>query len=168
MNKKEAFTEAYRSYSGLVMKSVMTQTSDVELAQEICQNTFIKYYQNMDKVNKDFIKAWLLHVAKNMLIDYWRKASTRKELCVNSDSEEVLECSSGQDVETEFVNKMFATSILQELWDVNRDWYNVIDCIYLRELTIAEAAEYLEIDSKVLSARLYRAKQYLRKKYMND
>lgn len=65
MNNVEAFTEIYREYSPMVIKSVVAQTGDVELGNEICQNVFMSYFRNMDRVDKDYIKAWLLHAAKN-------------------------------------------------------------------------------------------------------
>ncbi|WP_417091121.1 RNA polymerase sigma factor [Marvinbryantia sp.] len=82
MTKHETFTENYKRYGAMIMKSVMAQTKDKELAAEICQQTFLHYYRTMDKVDESRIKPWLLQVAKNLLIDYWRKASTRKEFLV--------------------------------------------------------------------------------------
>lgn len=84
MTKHETFTENYKRYGAMIMKSVMAQTKDKELAAEICQQTFLHYYRTMDKVDESRIKPWLLQVAKNLLIDYWRKASTRKEFLVES------------------------------------------------------------------------------------
>ena len=76
----ETFTELYERCGASIKKSVVAQTRDEQLAEEICQQTFLIYYENMDHVRPDMEKAWLFKVARNLLIDYWRKASTRNEV----------------------------------------------------------------------------------------
>ncbi len=167
MRNEETFTEVYKRYAALVMKSVVAQTNDRELAAEICQQTFLAYYRNMEAVEPEFVKAWLLHVAKNLLIDHWRKASTRKEILVDG-SDMLNREMSGPDMEKQCTDRLFLQKILAELKEENELWYEVIDYICIREVSHEETAKHLGISSAVLRARLYRAKHFLQAKYGTD
>lgn len=168
MNKTEAFTEMYQRYSDLVVKSVVAQTKDVDLANEICQNVFMSYYQNMDRIEVKFIKTWLLEVTKNQLIDYWRKASTRKEILIEEDSGTIPEKISHFSVEKQYYDKMLICEILEDLKETNEKWYEVIECVCIRQMEHEEAAKYLNIGPVVLRSRLYRARNHIIRKYGVD
>lgn len=164
----ETFTEIYERYATVVKRSVVAQTNDEELAMEICQQTFLAYYRNMDEVDKDFVKAWLLQVAQNLLVDHWRKASTRNEIVHDELSEEYLNQSADIDIDKEATDKIFLSRLLKDLKEENELWYEVVDYICIREMSCDEAAKHLGISPTMLRARLYRARCFLRKKYGKD
>lgn len=164
MMNHETFTEIYRRYATLILKTVVAQTRDEETAKEICQQTFLSYYKNMDKVEPGMEKPWLLKTAKHLVIDYWRKGSTQNEILAENDSEE-LQAVNPHDMEKECVNKMFIYEILEDLERENKLWYEVIELLFVEQMDRDEAAKHLGISPAMLRARLYRAKQYLKRKY---
>lgn len=168
MNKEETFTEAYREYSSMVIKSVVAQTGDIELGNEICQNVFLSYYRSMDRVEKEYVKAWLLHATKNQLIDHWRKSRSRKELLMDHNSEEFPQKFSSNDTEKEGCNKMFACELLEDLKRTKPHWYDVVECVCVMEMRPEEACEYLGLSPGVLRGRLQRARHYIKEKYGED
>ena len=169
MNENETFTEIYERYVGLIMKSVMAQTNDLELAMEICQQTFVNFYQHMDSLALEFAKAWLMHVSKNLLIDYWRKASTRNEFLKEEESvDDCADITATDDIEKQCTDKIFLCSLLEDLKEENELWYEVIDHICIREEKCEEAAKQLGVSAAVLRARLYRARRYIQNKYGDD
>lgn len=117
----------------------------------------------MDKVDESRIKPWLLQVAKNLLIDYWRKASTRKEFLVESPTGALEE--SGADMEKQCMDRMFICRLLEDLKEVNELWYEVIYYIFILKMGYDETAKLLDISPATLRARLYRAKNYIKEKY---
>lgn len=165
MTKHETFTENYKRYGALIMKSVVAQTKDKELAAEICQQTFMHYYRAMDKVDESRIKPWLLHVAKNLLIDHWRKASTRKEFSVESPAEILEETGHTVDVEKQCMDRMFICQLLEDLKEENELWFEVIYDIFILNMNYDETAKLLDISPATLRARVYRAKNYIKEKY---
>lgn len=165
MTKHETFTENYKRYGALIMKSVVAQTKDKELAAEICQQTFMHYYRAMDKVDESRIKPWLLHVAKNLLIDHWRKASTRKEFSVESPAEILEETGHTVDVEKQCMDRMFICQLLEDLKEENELWFEVIYDIFILNMSYDETAKLLDISPATLRARVYRAKNYIKEKY---
>ncbi|EET59690.1 Sigma-70 region 2 [Marvinbryantia formatexigens DSM 14469] len=168
MTKHETFTENYKRYGALVMKSVVAQTKDKELAAEICQQTFLHYYRVMDTVDETRIKAWLLHVAKNLLIDYWRKASTRREFSVESTAEVLEETGHTADMEKQCADRMFICQLLEDLKEANELWFEVIYYIFVLNMSYDETAKLLDISPATLRARMYRAKNYIKEKYGSE
>lgn len=70
-------------YSNHVFKYVQSSVKDVDIAQEIVQEIFFRACENHHIIQhlSDYKKkAWLMTVARNLSIDYWRKA---QKLAVN-------------------------------------------------------------------------------------
>ncbi len=162
--KHETFTEIYKRYATLILKAVVAQTKDEETAKEICQQTFLAYYNNMHKVKPGIEKPWLLKTAKHLVIDYWRKASTKHEILTDNKDGKIL-TANPHDLEKECVDKMFIYEILEDLEKENVLWYEVIELLFIEQMDREEAAKHLGISPGMLRARLYRAKQYLKRKY---
>lgn len=163
--KEEAFAETYNRYAVLVKKSVMAQTNNEDLAEEICQSVFVSLFRHIDRIDEDYVKAWLLRATKNKVIDYWRKASTRLEIS----SEYAQRMCEGQllesDMEKRYANRQLICELLKDLKDTNFTWYQVIDCVCVRQMSHEEAERALGISPGVLRSRLYRARIYIQEKY---
>lgn len=79
MNNKTniAFAKAYNEYASMILKHIYFKVNDWNLAEDIMQETFLKmwdYIANKNKNVKDF-KKFLYMVAKNMIIDHYRRKS---------------------------------------------------------------------------------------------
>ncbi len=164
----ETFTELYERCGASIMKSVVAQTRDEQLAEEICQQTFLIYYENMDHVRPDMEKAWLFKVARNLLIDYWRKASTRNEVLALDECGEMSSEGSSGNPEELTETRLFVCDLLEDLKKRNVRWYEIAVHVYLLQESYEEAAELLGTNAAVLRARWNRAKRYIIKKYGKD
>lgn len=71
--KNKRFEEYFLKYKNLVIRIVMNKTGDYQTAQEICQQVFISFYTNMDKVSPELVKAWLIRSTQNAVVDYNQK-----------------------------------------------------------------------------------------------
>lgn len=168
MTNHETFTEIYKRYGALIMKSVTAQTKDKVLAEEICQQTFLNFYRSMESVDTNMVKAWLLQVSKNLLIDYWRKASTRKEVTVKDTTQALKDKTHPMDVEKNCTDRQFICQIMEDLKAENKLWYEVIDYVCIRGMSCEKAAKLLGTSPAGLRARLHRAKQFIRQKYGDE
>lgn len=66
---EETFEECYYQYKNLVYYVIIKITKDKELAEELVQDTFIKMYQQINKFDGKYFKAWLLTIAKNLALN---------------------------------------------------------------------------------------------------
>lgn len=66
--------EIYEGYSKTIYKYLLTLTNNVEIAEELLQETFYSAVKNINKFRGDSnIKNWLYKIAKNKYIDYYKK-----------------------------------------------------------------------------------------------
>lgn len=156
------FRMVYQKYHRLIYQSVMIQTQNQELADDICQQTFLKYFEYMETVTPGFEKGWLLTVAKNLLIDYYRK---RKHMPVDEAqiSEACQEKVYEEDPAQEMIRKNFLSQILYELEQKNKEWYDAVLEVCILNIPMAEAAKHQNISIDLLRTRVYRGRQYLKK-----
>ena len=84
--KNKRFEESFLKYKDLVMKLAFYKTGNLQTAQEICQQVFLSFYKNMDHIDEDLEKAWLIRCTKNAIVDYFRKNSTHREVSMNDNN----------------------------------------------------------------------------------
>ncbi len=88
---REAFVEITRLYQKKVYLLAYSYLRNNEDALDVVQETFLRLYQkvNMFHTDKNF-QTWLLQIAKNLCIDYYRKNYSRnKDYRSDKDVEEV-------------------------------------------------------------------------------
>ncbi len=88
---REAFMEITRLYQKKVYLLAYSYLRNNEDALDVVQETFLRLYQkvNMFRSEKNF-QTWLLQIAKNLCIDYYRKNYSRnKDFRSDKDVEEV-------------------------------------------------------------------------------
>lgn len=165
--KEKKFTEVFNKYNRLVRKLVISRTGDWMLAEEVCQQVFLNYFERMDKIDDDLIQPWLLLTAKNLIRDHFRKQQVRRNTqSVEDISEIALVCDDNAERIIKHVADMMLTErILTELYERRKEWYDVVIDVCILEMSYEEAAKHLGITMEMLRARLFRARKYIRKKY---
>lgn len=79
-DKNVSFEKYFLKYKNLIIRVIVDGSGDYQLAQEICQLVYERFYKNMDKVRPGMEKVWLIRCAKNALTDHYRKARVRREI----------------------------------------------------------------------------------------
>ncbi len=79
----EAFGVLYEEHEGQIFRYVLARTGQVELAEDLAQEVFVKA---LDKIGQyhdrgSQFSSWLLRIAHNIVIDYYRSAAKRR--CVD-------------------------------------------------------------------------------------
>ncbi len=169
--KNQIFEKYYLKYSNLVLRIAMDRIGNYEDAQEICQHVFIAFYQSMDDVSEDLVKAWLIRCTKNAIVDYYRRVSREKEFVANAGESEIGSIAIDGGVEPAEVrldSLDLMGKVLREVKKVNRQWFEVLFLNCVEGLSYTEMAKRLCVSETVLRARLYRARMYVREKFGDD
>lgn len=95
---EEAFDYCYDTYKNLVYFQIIKVVKNRELTEELVQDTFLKMYQNIEKFDGKFFKAWLLKIANNTAISEIRKKKETIEYNDNVISEEVISSFAHNDI----------------------------------------------------------------------
>lgn len=170
--KNERFEKYFLQYKNLIIRLVVNKTNDYQTAQEICQQVFISFYSNMDRVSDDMVKAWLMRCTQNAIIDYFRRKKNRTEVYLEDpDITEVGNVLVEESVERyveQSSNCELLGRILREVKEVNEQWFEVLVLNCVEGLPYAEIARRLNLSETVLRARMRRARGYIRKKFGDE
>ena len=80
-NSENAFKKIYYQYKNLVFYQAYNILNNKEDAEDVTQNTFVKFMKNIDVIDNDSnIKQLLSSISKNEAIDLYRKKANRKEI----------------------------------------------------------------------------------------
>ncbi len=85
--------------------------SDVGIAEDATQETFMRAYRNMSQFTEGDFAAWLKRIARNICIDYWRRRRPEQE----RESSELEGRSAGENQSDSFELRLAAAQVLEEI-----------------------------------------------------
>ena len=75
-NDEQCFRQVYQSFFPMLLRVVYHITNNEDMAEEVCQETFIRFYDKaMTFPSEDDAKYWLIRVAKNLAINQVKRRS---------------------------------------------------------------------------------------------
>lgn len=147
--------EVYKNYFTAIYKFLLCLTHDVDLAEDLTQETFYKAIKNISQFKNDSkIYVWLCSIAKNLYYDHCRKAN--KYITLNIDDILNIEAS-------EFTNDILAKQILSENMQILSDEAKKV--IYLRligNLSFKEISIILNKSEVWARVTFYRGKEKIK------
>ncbi|MGW2191220.1 sigma-70 family RNA polymerase sigma factor [Streptosporangium sp. NPDC001682] len=151
--------DLYREFGVPLLRHVRKATgNDLQWAEDVVQETLVRAWRNAERLQREpgLLWAWLLTVARRIVIDGRRRRGTRPQEVEPADANAVP-VPDGADRALE---AMIVAEALRELSPEHRE---VIEQTYLRDRTINEAAEILGIPPGTVKSRLYYGIRALRK-----
>lgn len=157
---QKAQTRLINEYWVEVFTFVIRKVQDQNLADEITVNVFSKVLSKLDLYDSDFqFKTWILTVAQNTVIDFWRRKSRESE-----DTEANLE-----HVKNQFAKSpeeiLISEEDQQKLQDIvssmDANYQDIIRLRFFEEKSMKEISEELGISLSNTKIRIMRAKKVL-------
>lgn len=155
---ENSFLKAYDDYGDAIFRFCYYRTNDREIAKDLTQETFIKTWDSMraGKVINNF-KIFLYFVAKNTIIDFWRKKKSIPESRLAEGTFDLLESKDDSEADAEF---SLLLSNLEKLEDSDRE---LITLRFIEGMGIKEIATILDERENTVSVRVMRALDRLKK-----
>ena len=155
---RDAFQRLYELHIGAIF-AFLRARAPRELAEDLAAETFCRAFQHIGRYEWRVApyRAWLLRIARNLLIAHWRSKSSGVHLL--ADLEPVADAHVDADP-TERMAAAEVVAMLAELPDRHRE---VIELRFLEERSVAETAVVLEISEEAVRALTMRAMRALRK-----
>ena len=156
----------YKQYYRLVIHVAFDILQDYALAQDVCQEVFIKFHQKIEGLDEDKLKGWMLRNALRKSIDMLRKAYRRREISVLEEKMEdklVVECMT--ELENEICREQFRSFLLEELKEQNPMWYEIMVRVIVYEEPAKEVAADYGITVMNLRMKISRARRWLNDNY---
>ena len=135
---EDKFRSIYQQHYRLVMRVVYSVLKDVDFSEDICQEVFLLFSENVDTLEEECFKQWFIVTAKRKSIDFCRKAYQVHEVASSiSDTEESLmdrssvwissksyaQVSSEEEIMHKLELQELTDRMLSELKKKNRHWY---------------------------------------------
>lgn len=154
------FNALYQQYGREVWSIVFARWLNAEIANDICQETFLRLWQQWQRGEQiRNPRAWLLRVARNLAEDYGKSAFQRNG---TQEPEYLATVSSSQPTPAEHLQKLEAMQLvrrfLQELAPADRE---ILTLRYGLEYPIERIAQTLGVNISAVHMRLTRARQRL-------
>ena len=154
------FHTVYEEYKDSVYGYLLYMTKDIQLAEDLSQETFLKIFLNLGRFKgKSSIKTWVLKIARNTFLTYARKKNP-----VLLEEQEIIKAAheTSEILEDTIIQKIQIQEILMSLNELDRTIILLRD---YEELSYEEIASILDISAGALKSRLYRARQKFKKLY---
>jgi len=150
-----------------VFSFVMKKMRDENDADEITVNVFSKVLSKLDLYDPHFqFKTWVLTIAQNTIIDFWRKRSRE-----NQDPTENLEEVKNQyakSPEELMISDEEQKKIIKTIESLDANYQDIIRLRFFEEKSIKEIAEELGISVANTKVRVMRAKKVLAELLKNN
>ncbi|MEM9076142.1 MAG: sigma-70 family RNA polymerase sigma factor [Bacteroidota bacterium] len=146
-----AFEKLYQMYAENICGIINVILKDPERSQEICQDVFVKIWNNADSYNasKGRFFTWILNIARNAAIDELRSKSN-KEQKQNLNIDYFVGILEGTEEMESKVDLIGVNKLLDGLKELCRE---IISLLYFKGYTQKEAAEELEIPIGTVKTR---------------
>lgn len=149
------FNEIVQNYSGNIYRLALLHTYNKSDAQDIVQETFLRYAVHINKKgvfeDKEHEKAWLLKVAMNLCIDLnrspWSSGQTELE---------------DYTVPPEEFSSASENDVYQALMYLPEKYKNILHLFYYEGYSIKEIGKITGLNSNTVKTRLTRGKQLLK------
>lgn len=164
--KKESFGRVYDEYHKLVLHVAFDILRDYDLAEDVCQEVFIKLYEKIDNLDEDRVKGWLLRCGQRKAIDFVRRAYRKKEVSESSEkAEQDLVVEYLLEVEKESDRRQFRNFVLEELERKNQVWYELIVRVVMGNESAKAVAQEYGMTLVSMRMRISRARHWLYKNF---
>ncbi|MFH1894658.1 MAG: RNA polymerase sigma factor [Patescibacteria group bacterium] len=158
-NQRAEFAKIYDKYIAKIYRFVVLKVSSVEIAQDLCSETFLKGWEAFKQEKIDNPQAFLYRIARNLVIDHYREKGRTQIVSANDlpiiDTNSRIEEKAALDSD---INRIKA-----KLTGLSDDYQNAIIWHYLDDLSISEVALLLDRSEDATRVLLHRALEALRK-----
>jgi len=155
-----AFAALVDRYRYAVFGLCLSHTRDVDMAEDIAQEVFIKAFLKLrDLVDPERFAPWLRRIAVNKCHSWRRRQSAHMSL---SEAEVGWLAAPGKSPEEEMVSREIRQTVLAALGQLTVPQQQVVALFYLEELSHEQIAAFLGISLQTVNQRLYRARLRLK------
>ncbi|MEG0929029.1 MULTISPECIES: RNA polymerase sigma factor [Chryseobacterium] len=150
-----------------VFSFVMKKVRDENDADEITVNVFSKVLSKLDMFDPHFqFKTWILTIAQNTVIDFWRKKNRENEDAVENLDE--VKNQYAKSPEELLISEEEQKKIIKAIESLDANYQDIIKLRFFEEKSIKEIAEELGISVANTKVRVMRAKKVLAELLKNN
>ncbi|MGL4741447.1 MAG: RNA polymerase sigma factor [Sarcina sp.] len=156
----KAFDYLLDIYGDDILKFCYMKTSDVNIAEDLTQEIFIKIFKYIGKFKGDSsLKTWIYKISLNICREYYRKNKKvtyfDEQVTKESDIEDEF------DLEEEILELIDNAVIASALAKIKIDYRDIIYMFYYKDFTIKDIAKILDENENTIKTKLRRGRTAL-------
>lgn len=144
----------WQEYRQLLQRFLASKVANSKDAEDLLQDILIKVYKRLDTISEvSNVKAWLLQVANNTIIDFYRQKGRDKELS----ADDLWYQDQGQ------TEHELAQCIVPFIQCLPTQQQELLIAIEINDMSQKAVAEQQEISYSTLKSRVQKARQSLKR-----
>jgi RNA polymerase sigma-70 factor (ECF subfamily) len=157
-NDPESYAKLYDAYVEQIYRFVYFKVSSKEEAEDITSEVFLKAWHFVqEKKEITSFRGLLYRIARNCIIDLYRKKSAKPEAYLDDQLEAGLEVGDKGKWFKDISTKLESEKILEALKKLKQEYQEVITLRYVDELEIEEIAEIIGKGKVTVRVTIHRA-----------
>lgn len=142
-----------------IFSFVLKKVQNSVVADEITVAIFAKVLAKLNLYDNNYqFKTWLLAIAQNSVIDYWRKKTKEEVITGNLEDVKNEFVSSPEDL---LISKQQQQQIINTIASMDSSYRKILELRFFEEKSIKEISEELNISVANTKVRIMRAKKIL-------
>lgn len=171
--RRRGFDAVYHECRDLVFQTTVMYTHNPDDAEDITQETFVRYYIYSVHSTVSNPKNWLLAISKNLALNHMKHTKYERLLNEDESIEELLERE--PNVSDVFFDNMWKREIVEYTERIleavrlrNKKWYDALIYAYCLEMPRQDIADCMGMTLDALMSMLRRAKNWIRDNYRDE
>lgn len=159
---QKVFEDTFNTYAKDLKRFLFFKTQDMDLAEDILQDTFVKLWENCDKVTFSKLKSYLYTVANNLFLN-----NIKHQKVVNKHKTSSLRIVENETPEFLLVEKEFLHKIERVIASLPQKEREVFLLNRIEKKKYKEIAVMLNISIKTVEKRMHLALKTMRENIGN-
>lgn len=160
----DSYEKIISKYQSKLYGYIFKLVRDEYAAQDILQETFLKAYINLNQYNrkKDF-SPWLLRIARNNVLDYFKKKKNYSIFQLNENTDSIEE-NRRDEIPHKALEEREKTNKIDQVINSLPEKYRILIVLkYFNDLNYKEISERMNISVDKVKWRLYQARKTMAK-----
>lgn len=152
----------------MVYKICFNVLDSPEEAEDMCQETYISLYINLDKyesLEENDLKNLICKIALNKCRDFLRTKKSKNEELADDKIIQIEDLKRENKLDENVIEKEKEEKIREEIYSLKEPYKTIIYEYYINEKTLDEIAIKMKSSKGTVKTQLYRGKEILRRKY---
>lgn len=156
------FIDIYEKYEYYVFWTTYMIVKNKTLAEDICQEVFIKIYEKYDDINnKDAVSTWIYRTTINTSINALNKEK-RTIIGLDNENNKVIEDRTCFQPEESIINLETKNEIMKILYQIPDTQRIPLILYYFNDLSYKEIAKCLDCPIGTVKSRIHNGKRLIR------
>lgn len=163
-----SFTKLYELLAEPIYRFIFFKVSDEEIAKDITSEVFVRTWRelsNQQAGEVKHLKAYVYRIARNLVVDHYRKKETLTLTVSLEEAEQVP--APGANLQETIEVKLDSERMLALMANLKTSYQEVLLLRYTEDLSITEIAHIIQKSPVSTRVLLHRANQALKREYEN-